>query len=425
MDLREHSLSLVDRLVKQAESICAKPIGFANVIDSRTGDIQMLETVANALVEKANDYGIAIMNGENAILGDRMNCEANVSGTMISIMKKGGWLGEEKSPTVYRNDNRVNFAVFDHQGKPVFINSDGVGTKTEFYERAKRYRLAVEDFIAMNVDDATKIGAVPVVVSGVLETEGYFDVKRIHNHMREVANRLGFLGILQQEKMEGRLNPYKKYERTYNISGSVVSVIDEDRLKNPLVPGELQYLIAIHKEKPNPRSNGITAKRKIMIDWLGNDWHTTEAGKDFLEYLAEPSAILYPIFKELLEKELATSVYHMSGGAFDSKLARPLAEHNMYCFMNQIFMFDHRELELMQKSGTSWEDAYRKWSMGNDGFVTTDKPEETIKVICSFPGFEAKAAGYLINAEDENPGINFSPTNNEEPEHRIRFTGRE
>jgi len=61
-DLGEHTASLVDRLVKQAEELGAEPIAFANVIDSNSGDHSMLETIANNLVDKANQYGLAIVS---------------------------------------------------------------------------------------------------------------------------------------------------------------------------------------------------------------------------------------------------------------------------------------------------------------------------------------------------------------------------
>ncbi len=57
--------------------------------------------------------------------------------------------------------------------------------------------------------------------------------------------------------------------------------IDEERLNNPLKPNAGEYLVAIRNKRPNPRSNGITDKRKIMIQMLDNDWHETEAGQVF------------------------------------------------------------------------------------------------------------------------------------------------
>jgi hypothetical protein len=80
--------SMVDRLVDTSRFYGLEPLGFADVIDASKGEIKDIEAIGKALVEKANEYNIAILNGELAILGDRVNGVANVMGTMISITKK-------------------------------------------------------------------------------------------------------------------------------------------------------------------------------------------------------------------------------------------------------------------------------------------------------------------------------------------------
>ena len=87
-NLSRHAASLVDKLAEQAETINAVPVGFADVIDTSTESKPVLNLIADALVEKADRYGLPIMNGEFAILGARVNCDANVSGTMISMVPK-------------------------------------------------------------------------------------------------------------------------------------------------------------------------------------------------------------------------------------------------------------------------------------------------------------------------------------------------
>jgi phosphoribosylaminoimidazole (AIR) synthetase len=390
-NVKDHTASMVDSLVSQANSIGAKPVAFANIIDSRSSDLQMISDIADSLVEESNKNKVAIINGELAILGNRLKTEANVSGTMISIIKKD----------IVRDHKSIIpagiYAYFDPEGKPIMINSDGVGTKTEFYERAGKYKLAGEDFLAMNLDDACKIGAIPKVISGVIETKGDIDVHEIKNYISVICYKMGIVSCMHHSVMENRLNGFSEESPSLNISGSVVSTIDENRLSNPLKPSAGEYLIAIHKKKPNPRSNGITDKRKAMIKWLGDNWHETETGQEFIEYLAEPSAILYPIFNELIDKGLATSVYHMSGGAFESKLAMPIAKHGLFGRVSNLFSADEREIKIMELLETSVEDAYRKWPMGNDGFITTSNPQQAIQHLVKL-GYDAKLVGHLEQA---------------------------
>jgi phosphoribosylaminoimidazole (AIR) synthetase len=274
-------------------------------------------------------------------------------------------------------------AVFDPEGLPVYINSDGVGTKMEFYERAGKPVPAAHDFAAMNLDDAVKIGARVKVLSGVLERRSGRAYARAHLRMEMSLERsLGISVRLTPEYMWTRIAGYKPGAPALNLSGSAVSVIDEKYLANPLVPSEGEHLVAI-AGKPNPRSNGITDKRKAMVELLGLDWHKSYAGASYLEYLSTPSTVLYPVFRELADSGLATSFYHMSGGAFNGKLAKPLAKHGLFVeimFAN-LFAPDSRERLLQLSSNTPNGVAYAKWPMGTDGFITTKDPSAALAAI--------------------------------------------
>ncbi len=411
-DLSDCAQSLVSRLMGQAKTLGVTPIGFANVIDSNKGDKKMLETIAHSLVSAANRHSLAILNGENAILGARVNCEANLSGTMISMVEKTNHLIQEEveyNPNLAEGfinvKQGVNYAVFDPQGKAIFINSDGIGTKTEFYERASEYSLSSEDSMAMRWDDANKVGAIIKVDSEVIEIKGDIPFTQLSNHAEDLGERYSVLCIRQIEKIGDRLCGYSEDAATYNLSGSVVSVIDEERLRNPLRPNVGEEIVAI-RGKPNPRSNGITDKRKIMVKVFGENWHQTTVGKLFLEYLATPSTIMYPLFRDLIEGDLATSVYHLSGGSYNGKLARPLAKHNLFAAIDgeSLFQPDWRELAISGFTFTRPEDAYQKWPMGTDGFITTSKPERAIQFINQY-GLEARKVSTLEKAKGGKTGV--------------------
>lgn len=396
-NLTDYSISLVDRLVAQAEAIGAVPVAFADVIDGSSPDGFDLSAIAEPLVMRASLYNLAILNGESAWLGSRVNCMANLSGTMISLLKKDNGFAY---PHLINRKGDV-YAVFDHEGRFVWINSDGIGTKTEFYERAKKYERGVLDFMAMTMDDASKLAAAVKVISGVVETKSNIPVAKIQKFMGEQARKHGALGILQHANVADRIMGYNSRAASYNISGSSVSLIDEARLKTPPVPEAGDLLIAI-RGKPNPRSNGITDKRRTMVDMLGKNWHQTEEGKYFSEFLAEPSTVFYSLFNDMLAKGLASSVYHMSGGAYKGKLAAPLAKQNLFVRVRDLFSVDPREKELA--GNTPNEVAYAKWPMGNEGFVTSSKPQEAIMFIRSY-GLEACDVGHVKAAKDGKTGV--------------------
>ncbi len=407
LDPAEHAASLVDRLYEDAKRINAIPLGFANVIDASTGKKDVIEKIADALVSKSIDYRIAIMNGELAILGSRINCDANVSGTMLSIIHRNN-----DSDEIYTilGIGEVPAAAFNPKGKAVYINSDGVGTKTEFYERASKngykYHLALWDSLAMKLDDTAKSGAIPMVVHDIVERNGNIYGWDLDHYAFRISQDLGYFGYwLYHEDVEERLKGWDENEFAFNVSGSAVSVIDEERLKNPLVPEAGDYLIAI-RGKPNPRSNGITDKRRIMVEKFGKRWHETEEGKRFLEFLASPSILLFPVFYPLIESDSVTSVYHMSGGAFNGKLAKPLAKQGLYVRLDDIFPPDPREIALAEFSNMPLEVAYAKWPMGNDGFVTTKYPDKALAKIASVGyGVEARVVGLVGKPADGRTGI--------------------
>ncbi|HLD05573.1 MAG TPA: AIR synthase related protein [Candidatus Nanoarchaeia archaeon] len=422
LDLKAHVHSMVANLVKQAKAINAIPIGFADVIDW-SGEESLIEGIGEALVQAANQFNLPILNGENAVLGERVTCGANVSGTMVSMISKKEKLPLECIPGIFEKDH-VRYAVFDAEGKAVFINSDGVGTKTEFYERAKKYVLAVGDSFAMKVDDASKLGAIPKVVADVIEFKGEIPLDEIVAYGQRKAKEFNCLYAVHEVRVENRIKGYKEEIPSYNLSGSVVSIIDEARLKNPPLPQAGDSLVAI-RGKPNPRSNGITSKRKGMLllgeSWCKlhgmNEWHETSEGQHFLAYLAEPSTVFYPVFNELLEKGLASAVFHMSGGAYESKLARPLARQGLFVKLEFLFAPDLREIALMNVLGKRMRDAYAQWPMGTEGFITTKDAEKAIKVLQSY-GLEAKKVGVVEKAVDRK-GIVFQAFNGEE----VYFSG--
>ncbi len=392
--------SLVDRLTTASENIGATPVAFANVIDAREINLELVESIGNSLAKRAEHFKLAILNGELAGLGERVTVPANISGTMISIISK-----DSRNPGVFTN-NGITYAVFGHEGKPIYINSDGVGTKTEFAERSGRMHLSLIDSLAMKIDDAVKFGAEVRVVSDVVETNGFNPAEKLKRTISKIEDAFSFNYIIQHENVGKRIKGYKDEINSLNISGSAVSVINESILRNLPKPSAGDYLIAI-RGRPNPRSNGITDKRKIMIELFGEEWHETKYGRQFLEFLEEPSTVFYNVFKCLRGKNLATSFYHMSGGAFDGKLARPLAKNNLFVSIKNLFPADWREYAIAGRRLTPAEIAYAKWPMGNEGFVTAPAPEKAIYFIRE-SGLECKIVGQLEQAKDGRTGVELA-----------------
>ncbi len=417
LDVAEHTASLMNRLYADAQLMNATPLALVDVVDSSEGLRETLRTIGDTLVAKANENKIAVINGELAILGYRVNCEANVSGTMIGIVP------DSVAPGVYER-NGVTYVVFDPKGKAVHGNADGIGTRTEFDERLGNYPRTLRNSLAMKLDDSSKSGARAKAVFDIIESSGQIEIpiELMNAEAKLLGKDMGFEYVLVHEFAGDRLRGWKEGATALNVSGSAVTVIDEERLCNPLAPSAGEYIVAI-RGKPNPRSNGITDKRKAMVATLGNSWHETPIGKIFMEFLAEPSTVFYPVFNQLIDQGLATSVYHMSGGAYNGKLAKPLAKHGLYAPLEGLYAPDWRELGLARFMSTSAEAAYAKWPMGNEGFITTRNPAEAIEVIKKY-GLEAKQVGIVEKAKDGRTGIELVGIRGSDG-NNVYFSGQE
>ena len=416
-DIAEHTGSLVDRLVSAAISIGATPIGLGNDFNSSTGELSVIERAGKGLVDRADYHGVAVMNGENAILGTRVNGEANILGAMVSMIpKKSAPFGD--STKVFRHNDAV-FAVFDPQGRAIYVNNDGNGTKLEFNEKSGELQLGLSDSAAMKLDDLIKIGASARVIADVVETNKPISMTQLETEAQRLGKKYGFTYLLHPEVVGDRIRGYKDGAFAVNIGGTAVSVIDEERLKNPLKPEAGDFLVAIRGE-PNTRSNGESARREILSGRLGLEWHTTTQGEDFLRYFVRPSTILYGVFRELIAQGVATSVYHMSGGAYKGKLAIPLAKHGLFVEMDELFPLPDVERKFLELASTSAEKSYGTWPMGTDGFITT-RSYEAAKPIIRAQGLEEKKVGQLCYGPDGRTGVKLRAWNGQD----VYFSGKD
>ncbi len=437
LDPERHTKSMVNNLVFQAKTIGVSPVAFLNVVDASEGSVSDMEIIGTALASSADYHELSILDGEDALLGpDRVKAVANVSGTMISLADK------QKFNRGVFTQNDITFAVFDPKGKLVRGCADGTGTKPDFYARRAEVsgnphmilNRANYDQAAMVLDDFAKLRGEAKVVSAVFEMNlqwySFFDILRM---AEGISKDLGLAYILQLEHTGKRLCGHRDGMFAFNISGAAVGTIDEECLRNPPKPSPGEYLVAISGVL-NMRSNGARDKRKAMIKAFGNEWHKLDKAVEvegekypvwnFLEYLTNPSIVLYPAFKELLDKGLASSVYHMSGGAYKDKLARPLAQHGLFAEVMNLFPPSFADIFFAQQLGNSLETCYKKWPMGNDGFVTTSDPDAVIDILKKTYGLNARIVGKVESAVDGRTGVALANVKGSDGKP-VYFSGRD
>ncbi len=413
-DPYEHASSAVRKVGRAIHNVGAQPILISSIVDTSDSDTGRLEEIALGLNHGANIYRLANFGGENAVMGARVRSEGNVAVTGVGIIPTD--ILERKVDGPMFVQDGVVYAHFDPRGHAVSINSDGTGTKVELYERAGNFAPAVDDFLAMNLDDAVKRGAEAQIVTGVVETMGgNVPVNEILKRAYDRGLQIGFSGIMQHEKVGKRIASFKASNRAYNLVGSVISTIDEDRLENPLQSQPGEYLMAI-QGKPNPRSNGISTLRKIMENEYGSDWHERDDCTWLLEYLTTPSTILYASFSQLIERGLASNVYHMSGGAYNGKLAVPLAEQELFAALGEE---GHELPELplavkhmaelgRDKYGVSTGAAYAQSPMGIDGFISVAEENiNLVKMLLNEHRLRGTVVAQLQPATSTQSGVQF------------------
>lgn len=395
-DPADHVASLVKRLLAQAKDLDATPIGMTNMIVSPDGDLQTLEKARDTLGEHANQHKFRIQGGENAIHGYRMALPLHMQGAMISIIPKSQW---HDGQGVFPMGDSL-YAVFDAGEDYVFMNTDGDGTKPEAHERLAKFMFSdrpllqgVDDLIAMLWDDGAKKGGKARVLAANLHYTHLVSTHRFRNHLSKRAGYFNMMSILQGECVGDAIRGYAPGERAYDLGGALVSTLSEERLNTPLIPRAGQKLVVVTGIE-NGRCNGYTKRREIAKMLGGDEWHTTPAGQEMSEYLSRPSTIFAPFFLEAINKGLATSVYHMSGGALDGKLARPLAKYGLFVKLNDLYPLHPIEERFAREGLGSLEAAAKKWPLNNDAYGSTDDAESLIGLAHTC-GLKAKVAGVL------------------------------
>jgi len=109
-----------------------------------------------------------------------------------------------------------------------------------------------------------------------------------------------------------------------------------------------------------------------------------------------------------MEKGYASSVYHMSARRIQRETCADLWQNMIYSSkQDKLFQPDWRELKLAEYSLSNSETAYAKWPMGNEGFVTSSKPDEAMKAASKY-GLEARIVGVVEEGERRQTGVSLA-----------------
>ncbi len=323
----------------------------------------------------------------------------------------------------FGNPPQMNGDFF--RGVTYGLQLDGIGTKTEFYERLNQHEGSASNLFAMIVDDAAATGGEVLVVGDVLDVNELDEENElIVNGMHQLAEGMvraahdAGVAVIGGEIAElgKRVHGYGDFN--YNWAGVGIVATRKDRR---LTGEELKaghYLVGF--AEPGFRSNGITDVRNAMEEYYGPNWHEQiepSLGSVTLGSLVQTPATIYAKLMSRLQggvrhEEPAaeiTGVAHITGGGQPSKLGRlllrteglgitiddPIEPPEMMISVQRLRGFDDRR-------------AYGKWHMGPGMIVATTEPDKVLaeadgaKVIGRItdePGIRIKNRGAVQNEE--------------------------
>jgi phosphoribosylformylglycinamidine cyclo-ligase len=145
------------------------------------------------------------------------------------------------------------------------LSTDGVGTKVLVALRAGRFDTVGEDLVNHSVNDILVHGATPIAFMDYLAASG-LDIDQIAGLVEGIARgcRAHAMALAGGEtaQMPGLYQP-----GTYDLAGTIVGVVEEDRALHgeAIVPGD----VLLGYASTGLHTNGYTLARRIVFERMG------------------------------------------------------------------------------------------------------------------------------------------------------------
>jgi len=196
---------------------------------------------------------------------------------------------------------------------PVLVSSiDGVGTKLKVAIMSEKHDTIGEDLVNHCVNDILVGGAEPLffldyIGTGVLKPDTIQHI--IEGMVRGCRNNGCALIGGEMAEMPGF---YQKGD--YDVAGTIVGVVDRNRIINGSIIKEGDVLIGLGSS--GLHTNGYSLARKVLFDHKGYkyDSHVQELGCTVGEALLAVHRSYLSIIKPLLGNESVSGMSHITGG---------------------------------------------------------------------------------------------------------------
>ncbi len=290
----------------------------------------------------------------------------------------------------------------------LMLNSDGIGTKIEIAERAENHRTMGFDLFAMLADDSVRFGAEPIAGADTLGFKKLSKevIEQLAIGMVEAAKEAG-IAIVSGEiaQLGRRIGGYT--ENAYNWEGTVLSILGEGKEITGKYIKPQDHIIALAEY--SFRSNGYSLIRDALEKKFGDEWHKKEPV--LVSQILAHSTIyakkilqLHGGFGEEPYVRL-NGVAHITGGGIPEKLGRVLGPKNLGAELTDLIEPTEIMKQIQELGGTSDEEVYKTWNMGNGMLIVVSKKEaeKTLNKLHSM-GTYAQIVGHVT----EKPGIRIN-----------------
>jgi phosphoribosylformylglycinamidine cyclo-ligase len=268
-------------------------------------------------------------------------------------------------------------ADFSQYKKPILVSSvDGVGTKLMLAVKSGIYSTVGQDLVNHCVNDILCCGAKPLFFLDYFAT-GKLDPKNGADVIKGFATacKENDCALIGGETAE---MPGLYAENDFDLSGSIVGIVDEDKSINGKNIQKGDVMIGL--ESSGLHTNGYSLARHVLLPEFELDHHFEERGTTLAsELMAIHRSYLHEVHP-LVQDELLTGISHITGGGIEGNTSRILSDNlkmNIdWDSWDKPFIF-----QLIQAVGDVEESEMRQVFNNGVGMILIAKKENADKVI--------------------------------------------
>ena len=261
-------------------------------------------------------------------------------------------------------------AKFTDYKNPVLVAStDGVGTKLKIAFQTGIHNTVGQCLVNHCTDDILSCGAKPLFFLD------YFAVGKLKPNVAEKVVE-GFVIACKQNDCaliggETAEMPSMYQEGEYDISGTIVGIVDKDKIVNGknIKAGD----VMIGLPSTGLHTNGYSLARAVLLNKFKVDTYIDELGKTVGESLLEVHKSYLKTVFPLVEKDLLNGISHITGGGIIGNTSRIIPKgldmNINWNSWNVLPIFD-----LIQKTGNVSDDEMRQaFNLGIGMILIVDK----------------------------------------------------